>query len=39
MTRKGRKREGYLVVMEKKREENIWSDIAKENGRGIYLSI
>ena len=31
--------EGYLVVMEKKREENIWSNMAKENGEGIYLSI
>ena len=25
--------------MEKKREENIWSNMAKENGEGIYLSI
>ena len=25
--------------MEKKREENIWSNMAKENGGGIYLSI
>ena len=30
---------GYLFAMEKNREENIWSDIAKENWEGMYLSI